>query len=323
MTIDEYILSHSDEEGALLSALNRDANVNLLRPRMLSGHLQGRILKMFCRMLRPRRVLEIGTYTGYATLCMAEGLEEGALIHTLEINDEMEDFIMKYLRQSPHQDKIRVHFGDALDIIPALGETFDLVFIDADKRLYSEYFDLVFPMVRAGGLILADNTLWDGHVVEEHPTDKQTLGILSFNDKIKEDPRIEKVILPLRDGLTMIWKNKKQEIMESTRLSKIERLLQKELSDIFQKQTQAMHGILISVSVVRVSPDLSVARAYLSIFPSEKSKEMLENIRANTKAIRFDLGQRIRQQVRKIPELTFFIDDSLDYIENIDNLLKK
>lgn len=118
MTIDEYILSHSDEEGALLSALNRDANVNLLRPRMLSGHLQGRILKMFCRMLRPRRVLEIGTYTGYATLCMAEGLEEGALIHTLEINDEMEDFIMKYLKQSPHQDKIRVHFGDALDIIP-------------------------------------------------------------------------------------------------------------------------------------------------------------------------------------------------------------
>lgn len=118
MTIDEYILSHSDEEGALLSALNRDANVNLLRPRMLSGHLQGRILKMFCRMLRPRRVLEIGTYTGYATLCMAEGLEEGALIHTLEINDEMEDFIMKYLKQSPHQDKIRVYFGDALDIIP-------------------------------------------------------------------------------------------------------------------------------------------------------------------------------------------------------------
>ena len=121
MTIDEYILSHSDEEGALLSALNRDANVNLLRPRMLSGHLQGRILKMFCRMLRPRRVLEIGTYTGYATLCMAEGLEEGALIHTLEINDEMEDFIMKYLKQSPHQDKIRVHFGDALDIIPTFG----------------------------------------------------------------------------------------------------------------------------------------------------------------------------------------------------------
>ena len=163
MTIDEYILPIATKK-VRCSQLNRDANVNLLRPRMLSGHLQGRILKMFCRMLRPRRVLEIGTYTGYATLCMAEGLEEGALIHTLEINDEMEDFIMKYLRQSPHQDKVRVHFGDALDIIPALGETFDLVFIDADKRLYSEYFDLVFPMVRAGGLILADNTLWDGHV---------------------------------------------------------------------------------------------------------------------------------------------------------------
>lgn len=207
MTIDDYILSHSDEEGVLLSALNRDANVNLLRPRMLSGHLQGRILKMFCRMMRPRRVLEIGTYTGYATLCMAEGLEEGALIHTLEINDEMEDFIRKYLDRSLHKDKIQVHFGDALAIIPVLGETFDMVFIDADKRLYAEYFDLVFPLVRPGGLILADNTLWDGKVLEEpHTSDKQTIGILSFNDKIKEDTRIEKVILPLRDGLTMIWK---------------------------------------------------------------------------------------------------------------------
>ena len=207
ITIDDYILSHSDDEGDLLAALHRDANVNLLRPRMLSGHLQGRILKMFCRMMRPRRVLEIGTYTGYATLCMAEGLEEGALIHTLEINDEMEDFIMKYLSRSSHKEKIQVHFGDALEIIPTLGETFDLVFIDADKRLYADYFDLIFPLVRPGGLILADNTLWDGKVLEEpHPSDKQTIGILSFNDKIKEDPRIEKVILPLRDGLTMIWK---------------------------------------------------------------------------------------------------------------------
>lgn len=207
MTLDEYILSHSDEEGELLSSLNRDANVNLLRPRMLSGHLQGRILKMFCRMLRPRRVLEIGTYTAYATLCMAEGTEEDALIHTLEINDEMEDFIMKYLSRSPYKDKIMLHFGDAMEIIPQLDETFDLVFIDADKRLYSEYFDLVFPKVRPGGLILADNTLWDGKVLKKpHPADKQTIGILSFNDKIKADPRVEKVILPLRDGLTMIWK---------------------------------------------------------------------------------------------------------------------
>ena len=207
MTIEEYILSHSDDEGALLKALERDAHVNLLRPRMLSGHLQGRILKMFCRMMQPRRVLEIGTYTGYATLCLAEGLPEDGLVHTLEINDEMEDFIFKYLNQSPLQEKIRVHFGDAMEIIPQLDEQFDLVFIDADKRFYSAYYDLVFPKVRAGGLILADNTLWDGKVVETIPaSDKQSLGILAFNEKIKQDERVEKVILPLRDGLTMIWK---------------------------------------------------------------------------------------------------------------------
>lgn len=205
--IEDYIKAHIDEEGELLSALCRDANVNLLRPRMLSGHLQGRILKMFCRMLAPRRILEIGTYTGYATLCMAEGLPNEGLIHTLEINDEMEDFIQKYLSRSPDKEKIRVHFGDAMDIIPTLDETFDLVFIDADKRLYSNYYDLVFPKVRQGGLILADNTLWDGKVLEKPASsDKQTIGILEFNKKIKNDPRVEKVILPLRDGLTMIWK---------------------------------------------------------------------------------------------------------------------
>ena len=208
MSFEEYILSHIDYEGALLSALNRDANVNLLRPRMLSGHLQGRILKMFCRMLRPRRILEIGTYTGYATLCMAEALPDDGFIHTLEINDEMEDFIAKYISKSPRKHQIQVHFGDAMEIIPALDEVFDLVFIDADKRLYSDYYDLIFPKVRPGGLMLADNTLWDGKVIDEfvHPTDKQTQGILAFNDKIKADSRVEKVILPLRDGLTMIWK---------------------------------------------------------------------------------------------------------------------
>lgn len=205
--IEEYILSHSDDEGELLAALNRDANVNLLRPRMLSGHLQGRILKMFCRMLAPKRVLEIGTYTAYATLCMAEGMAPDGRIHTIEINDEMEDFINKYLDRSPQKEKITVHFGDALEVIPKLGGEFDLVFIDADKRLYSEYYDLVFPMVRPRGLILADNTLWDGHVIEvPRSADKQTLGIMAFNDKIKRDDRVEKVILPLRDGLTMIWK---------------------------------------------------------------------------------------------------------------------
>ena len=205
--IESYILSHSDEEGSLLAALNRDANVNLLRPRMLSGHLQGRILKMFCRMLKPKRVLEIGTYTGYATLCMAEALEKDAEIHTLEINDELEVFIRKYVSQSPDKDKIKLYFGDAMEIIPALDESFDLVFIDADKRLYSDYYDLIFDKLPAGALILADNTLWDGKVLEPlHPADKQTAGILAFNDKIKADQRVEKVILPLRDGLTMIWK---------------------------------------------------------------------------------------------------------------------
>lgn len=207
MEIEDYIRAHSDEEGELLAALSRDAHVNLLRPRMISGHIQGRLLKMFCRMLRPRRVLEIGTYTGYATLCLAEGLDEGGRVHTLEINDEMEDFIRKYLSRSPHKEKISVHFGDAMELIPGLDEVFDLVFIDADKRLYSAYYDLVFPKVRSGGLILADNTLWDGKVVQEEPAhDKQTQGILAFNEKIKRDDRVEKVMLPLRDGLTMIWK---------------------------------------------------------------------------------------------------------------------
>ena len=205
--LENYILEHSDEEGALLSALNRDANVNLLRPRMLSGHLQGRILKMFCRMIQPKKILEIGTYTGYATLCMAEGIQEDGEIISIEINDEMEDFIEKYRQRSPHKNKIKICYGDPIRIIPTLQGPFDLVFIDADKRLYSEYFDLVFPKVRQGGIILADNTLWDGKVIEDPiPTDKQTLGIMNFNDKIKRDNRIEKVILPLRDGLTLIWK---------------------------------------------------------------------------------------------------------------------
>lgn len=205
--IDEYILSHSDDEGELLAALNRDANVNLLRPRMLSGHLQGRILKMFCHMVRPMRVLEIGTYTGYATLCMAEALAEDAEIHTIEINDEMEDFIMKYFSLSPLKDKIRLHIGDAMEIIPSLNMSFDFVFIDADKRLYCDYYDLVFDSLPSGGIILADNTLWDGKVLAEpHRSDLQTIGIMQFNDKIKADPRVEKVILPLRDGLTMIRK---------------------------------------------------------------------------------------------------------------------
>ncbi|MDR0749698.1 MAG: O-methyltransferase [Tannerellaceae bacterium] len=202
-----YILSHIDEEGELLEALYRDAHVNLLRPRMLAGHLQGRILKMICRLFRPERILEIGTYTAYATLCMAEGTGDDSLIYTIEINDEMEDFIMNYIPRSPHGKKIKLFFGDAMQIVPTLGQTFDMVFIDADKRLYPDFYDLVFPLVRKGGIILADNIFWDGKVFQTPPPgDKQTAGIIAFNEKIRRDDRIEKVILPLRDGLTVIWK---------------------------------------------------------------------------------------------------------------------
>jgi len=159
-------------------------------------------------MIRPGRVLEIGTYTGYATFCMAEGLENDALIHTIEKNDEMEPFVSSFLDVFPDKDKIRIHWGDAKEILPDLNEVFDMVFIDADKREYAMYYDLVFPYVRPGGLILADNTLWSGKVTnsEVEPSDRQTKGILEFNDKIKLDSRVEKVILPLRDGLTLIYK---------------------------------------------------------------------------------------------------------------------
>lgn len=205
--LDQYILNHIDEESALLKALNRDAHVNLLRPRMLSGHLQGRILKMLCRLIRPKYILEIGTYTAYATLCLAEGAVDDAEIHTIEVNDELEDFIMKHLHKSKLKDKIKLHIGDAMQIIPMIDCMFDLVFIDANKRNYVEYYDLVFDKIRSGGLIIADNTLWDGKVLEKaHHTDKQTIGIQVFNEMIAKDDRVEKVILPIRDGLTLIWK---------------------------------------------------------------------------------------------------------------------
>lgn len=205
--IEQYILSHIDEEGELLKNLNRDAHVNLLRPRMISGHLQGRLLKMFCRMIQPKYILEIGTYTAYATLCLAEGASDDAEIHTIEVNDELEDFILKHLHKSKLKDKIHLHIGDAIQIIPTIDCIFDLVFIDANKRHYCEYYDLIFDKVRPGGLIIADNTLWDGKVLETpHPTDKQTIGIQAFNDMLAKDNRVEKVILPIRDGLTLIWK---------------------------------------------------------------------------------------------------------------------
>jgi predicted O-methyltransferase YrrM len=207
-SIEEYILSHIDSEPPLLSAMARDAQVNLLHGRMVSGHLQGRLLKMFARMIRPRRVLEIGTYTGYSAICLAEGMDDDAELYTIEKDDEMEDFIRKYLDRSDQQNKIRLLFGDALQIIPAFDdEFFDLAFIDGDKRQYNAYYEQVFPKIRRGGFILADNTLWNGKLLQKvKGNDWQTKGIIEFNESLVNDKRVEKVILPVRDGLTLIRK---------------------------------------------------------------------------------------------------------------------
>lgn len=204
--LEQYILNHIDEEGEFLKRLNRDTHVNMLRPRMLSGHLQGRILKMICRMIRPNRILELGTFTGYSAFCMAEGLNPEGELHTIEMDDEIEDFTRSYLEKSPYKDRIHLYIGDAMKVVPALEGTFDMVFIDADKRHYCEYYDLVFDRVPPGGFILADNTLWDGKVTDTKAHDSQTVGIRRFNDMIAADTRVEKVIVPLRDGLTLIWK---------------------------------------------------------------------------------------------------------------------
>ena len=205
--LEEYILRHIDEEDDYLKALYRDTHVKLLRPRMASGHLQGRMLKMFVRMIRPKQILEIGTYSGYSALCMAEGLDEGSLLHTFEINDDQEDFTRPWLEQSPYVDKIKFYIGDALERVPQLGITFDLVFVDGDKRKYMEYYEMSLAHLSPGGYIIADNTLWDGHVTETpNPNDAQTIGIQAFNEFVAKDNRVEKVILPLRDGLTIIRK---------------------------------------------------------------------------------------------------------------------
>ncbi len=205
--LEEYILRHIDEEDDYLKALYRDTHVKLLRPRMASGHLQGRMLKMFVRMIRPKQILEIGTYSGYSALCMAEGLDEGSLLHTFEINDEQEDFTRPWLGQSPYANKIKFYIGDALERVPQLGITFDLVFVDGDKRKYMEYYEMSLAHLSPGGYIIADNTLWDGHVTETpNPNDAQTIGIQAFNEFVAKDNRVEKVILPLRDGLTIIRK---------------------------------------------------------------------------------------------------------------------
>lgn len=206
-TLDKYILEHIDPEDQYLKDLYRATNLKLLRPRMASGHLQGRMLKMFVRMIKPKNILEIGTYSGYSAICLAQGLEEQGHLYTFEINDEQEDFTKPWLENSAVADKITFTIGDALELVPEMGVTFDLAFIDGDKRKYIEYYEMVMQHLSKGGYIIADNTLWDGHVIEtaKH-NDLQTIGIQKFNDLIANDERIEKVILPLRDGLTIIRK---------------------------------------------------------------------------------------------------------------------
>lgn len=206
-TIEDYVLSHIDKEPEVLSWLTRETHLRTLKPRMLSGHLQGRMLKMFCSMMSARRILEIGTFTGYSALCMAEALPEDGELHTLEINDEMEEFLDEVFEKSGMAEKIHLHIGDASQIIPQLEGQFDVAFMDGNKRHYSEYFDVVFPKLRLGGLLIADNTLWDGHVLEDSK-DAQTVGIQKFNDKVFSDERVERVIVPVRDGMTLIRKIK-------------------------------------------------------------------------------------------------------------------
>ena len=207
MNIDEYITQHSDAEPAYLSNINRKTHLKIINPRMLSGHLQGRVLAMFCQMIQPERVLELGTFTGYSALCMAEALPDNGVLHTIECDDELEDFILENFAGSEHGKKIRLHIGDALTVIGQLDETFDLVFIDANKREYLAYYEAVLPKLSTGGFILADNTLWDGKVVQKIvPNDHQTIEIMKFNDFVAADTRVEKVMLPLRDGLTIIRK---------------------------------------------------------------------------------------------------------------------
>ena len=213
MTLSEYIEQHSSAESAVLQKITRSTHLEVINPRMLSGHVQGRVLSMLSQMIQPKRILELGTFTGYSALCLAEGLTEDGKLITIEHNDEMEEAIRRNLALSSLGEKIELVIGDAKEELKRLGneaegerleakgERFDLVFIDADKKEYCDYLDLVMPLMRKGGWILADNTLWDGHIIDPaYDKDKQTVALRAFNDKVMQDERLEKVILPLRDG---------------------------------------------------------------------------------------------------------------------------
>ena len=205
--LDTYINAHIDAEGDYLYRLYRATNIHTVHGRMASGHLQGRLLKMLVHMVRPKNILEVGTFSGYSALCMAEGLEEGSQLYTFEINDEMEDFTRPWIENSAYADKIDFRIGDAIIEAPKLGVMFDMAFVDGDKRTYVETYEALLPIINQGGYIIADNTLWDGHVADAaYDHDQQTVGIRRFNDMIAKDERVEKVILPLRDGLTLMRK---------------------------------------------------------------------------------------------------------------------
>jgi len=207
MNQEEYITAHSDIEPEYLAKLNRATHLRMINPRMLSGHFQGRVLAMFCHMIQPKTVLEIGTFTGYSAICMAEGMPEDGVLHTIDYDDELESFLNDVFAKSDQGHKIKLHIGNALTEIAKMNDIFDMVFIDADKEEYQAYYEAVLPKVRQGGYLLVDNTLWDGKVLKPvDPKDRETIAIMKFNEFIAKDTRIEKVLLPIRDGLTLIRK---------------------------------------------------------------------------------------------------------------------
>lgn len=205
--LDQYVCAHSENEPEILADLNRRTHVSVIQPRMLSGHYQGRVLSMLSHMIQPENVLEIGTYTGYSALCFAEGLKEKGHLTTIDVNEELEDFVAAYIEKAGMGDRITQMIGDAIDIIPTLDEQFDIVFIDADKKNYCKYYDLVFDKVKPGGYIIADNVLWSGKVLEDYDSlDRETKIIMDYNQKVHEDDRVQEVLFPIRDGLMIARK---------------------------------------------------------------------------------------------------------------------
>lgn len=205
--LDKYLLEHIDEEDPVLKELDRETHLKVLGARMLSGHLQGQVLTMLAKIIQPERILEVGTFTGYSAICLAKGLNDKGILITIEADDELEKMARKYFKKAGLEQKIKQLTGTALEVIPTINEKFDIIFIDADKSEYAEYYLLLFDKLRTGGILIADNTLWSGKVVATPlPGDEQTTGILKFNSLVKNDSRVEKIILPLRDGMTIIRK---------------------------------------------------------------------------------------------------------------------